>query len=190
MSHEHPDNFQYRHPLTPDVNGYCSEKYVKHFSEEILRSSKLNGFVPRDGFKFGINRGYPEEWTEFIIGQIKSKSQFLASKEVIIKKFIGKIDFDMKLIGLLYVNPLLVTETANQLKDPLTNLKAGINLISRFILLFGTIERALFFFDANTPLDAKNITAAFEGRTIFGTALTTESGVMITTADGTVVILE
>jgi hypothetical protein len=190
MSHKHPSNFQYRHPLTPDVNGYCSEKYVRHFAEEILRSSKLNGYVPSDGFKFGINRGYPEEWAEFIIGQIKSKSQFLASKEVIIKKFIGKIDFDMKLIGLLYVNPLLVAETANQLKDPLTNLKAGINLFSRFTLLFGTIERASFFFDSNTPLDIKDITLPFTGRTIIGTAITTEAGVMITTDDGTVVVLE
>lgn len=190
MSHEHPSNFQFRHPLTPDSNGYCSEKYVRHYAEEILRSSKLNGYVPRDGFKYGINRGYPEEWAEFIIGQIKSKSQFLANKEVIIKKFIDKLDFDMKLIGLLYVNPLLVAETVNQLKDPLTNLKVGINLFSRFTLLFGTIERAAFFFDSNTPLDIKDITLGFEGRTILGTAITTEAGVMITTDDGTVVILD
>ena len=96
----------------------------------------------------------------------------------------------MKLIGLLYVNPLLVTETATQLKDPLTNLKAGINLFSRFTLLFGTIERASFFFDSNTPLDVKDITLPFTGRTIIGTAITTEDGIMVTTDDGTVVVLE
>ena len=62
--------------LVPDSRGYVDPK--AYYSEALMKleSSKLIGFVPKDGERFGIKTGSKEEWARFMTQLTKQESGF------------------------------------------------------------------------------------------------------------------
>lgn len=53
--------------LSPNKNGMVDRNQLYRAYVDKFRASKLNGFVPSDGAKYGITKGTPEEWARFAL---------------------------------------------------------------------------------------------------------------------------
>lgn len=54
--------------LETDQNSRVSPQQLNGFMVKQIANSKLNGFVPRDGERYGITTGAPEEWAKYMVG--------------------------------------------------------------------------------------------------------------------------
>lgn len=61
-------------PITADEKGRVNPQQYYDAMVEKFRNSKLNGFVPKDGEKWGIKTGSPEEWARFATMLTKGES--------------------------------------------------------------------------------------------------------------------
>jgi hypothetical protein len=113
------------------------QSYIgKHVAE-----SRLNGFVPKDGARYGITKGTPEEWSRFFTGLAKMESSFGKSTVGDVGKFKGNSN------GLFQLSPrdalnhkLKNTEFSKaELQDPETNTKAAIAIATNLMLQDGVI---------------------------------------------------
>jgi hypothetical protein len=63
-----PDYGTFPDFLETDQNSRVSPQQLNGFMVKQIASSKLNGFVPRDGEQYGITTGAPEEWAKYMVG--------------------------------------------------------------------------------------------------------------------------
>lgn len=72
----HKEQKVFEGPLTSNRRGYVDPVNYYRAALEKLRGSKLIGFVPKDGPKFGIKKGTAEEWARFMTQLTKKESSF------------------------------------------------------------------------------------------------------------------
>ena len=59
-----------------DSSGYVNKEDFYKQAVTTFRNSPLNGFVPKDGDKYGIKKGTPEEWANLAMRTAKVESSF------------------------------------------------------------------------------------------------------------------
>jgi ribosomal protein L35AE/L33A len=62
--------------MTPNSRGYVDARAYYQSALKSLEGSKLVGFVPKDGARFGIEKGTKEEWARFMTQLTKQESGF------------------------------------------------------------------------------------------------------------------
>jgi hypothetical protein len=65
--------------MTPGGHGRVNPTDFYKSAVEQFQKSPLNGFVPRDGAKWGINKGAPEEWARLATATAQQESGFNAN---------------------------------------------------------------------------------------------------------------
>lgn len=118
-------------------------KRLRGYIGQQIAQSRLNGFVPKDGARYGITKGTPEEWSRFFTGLAKLESGFKNSTVGDVGKFKGNSN------GLFQLSPedsrnhkLKDSEfTMGELRDPETNTKAAIAIAANLMLQDGVIAR-------------------------------------------------
>jgi hypothetical protein len=59
-----------------DQRGYVNKEDLYKQAVSTFRSSPLNGFVPKDGDRYGIRKGTPEEWANLAMRTVEVESSF------------------------------------------------------------------------------------------------------------------
>jgi hypothetical protein len=65
--------------LTTDSKGNVDPVAYYKRTRDLIANSKLNGFIPKDGEKYGIKTGSPEEWARLLTANTKQESNFNVS---------------------------------------------------------------------------------------------------------------
>lgn len=97
-----------------------------------IRGSKLDGFVPADGEKFGIKKGTPEEWARLFHAVAKSESSYNVNE---------KGPNGEKSYGLYQMTPgEWGLKSMEDVLDPKKNTDAMLRFANKFIPEFGSIQ--------------------------------------------------
>lgn len=128
--------------LTANESGRVDPGAVFGRAADIVADSPLNGFVPKDGARYGITTGSPQEWARMITGLTSLESSFNTGTVGDVGKFNGNSN------GLLQLSPDDATNwglqdrpfSMGQLRDPDFNLRAGIDIMGRLITQDGVIS--------------------------------------------------
>ena len=129
--------------LTADARGNVNPDNMRNYVANKISQSKLNGFVPIDGAKYGITTGSPAEWANFITGLAYHESglnthnvgdvgQFGSGSRGLLQLSVG----DAQTYGLNGGQPF----THEQLADPTTNTDAALRIIESLVNKNGMIK--------------------------------------------------
>lgn len=126
--------------LQPDVNGYVSEKFLRHVLINQIRNTSLPGFVPTNGAQFNVENGAAEEYADYFVLQIKKGSAlqaFYYNREAVPST--GSL-FEKERVGLFSIDPKQDSGIRREdLMDPLKNIIAGLRLYEKLILESGKL---------------------------------------------------
>jgi len=127
--------------LKPDVNGIVREKFLRAEIEEVVRTSKLNKYVPGNATTLKVNGGHPEEYANYFISLMKKSSKLNANFETTVRTYSSTGNLvEVKRVGLFSINPLTCPGINPQkLFDPKVNVKEGIRLYEELILREGNL---------------------------------------------------
>lgn len=133
--------------VTSNANGTVDPNKLQVYIENRIANSGLNGYVPADGAKYGID-GSPSSWANYFVNLSNRESSLNNNTVGDIGKFSGNSNGlfqlspnDAKNYGLNGGSPF----TQQQLTDPTTNTNAAIAITEKLVLQDGAIGS-----DANT----------------------------------------
>jgi hypothetical protein len=125
------------------TNGKIKPSDLQAYTEERIKNSKLNGYVPADGAKYGID-GSPKSWSNFFTKLAAAESGYNVNST--------NLDDPGGSYGLFQVapadgkrygaNPTGQNWTVQQLRDPKVNTDTAIAIFERNTIKSGKIESA------------------------------------------------
>jgi hypothetical protein len=135
MSHKYNHTFEKRDILQPDINGFVEERFLRHVLVEVIRNSKLSGFLPIDANQYGVFSGAPEEYADYFVATAKASAGLNAfNYKKVVKYLDDGTRIDQELVGLFNINPADVIPNKEQLFLPRVNIAEAVNLYSRRII--------------------------------------------------------
>lgn len=127
--------------LETDANNRVDPQQLYGFMVGQFSKSKLNGFVPQDGARYGITTGSPEEWARFSVGLAELESGFRTTTVGDVGRFPGNSNGlyqlspnDAMNYGLRQ-NPFIIPE----LQDGTHNARAAVSIMEKLATEDGTI---------------------------------------------------
>lgn len=127
--------------LETDANSKVAPAQLHGYMRQRLANSQLNGFVPKDGERFGIKTGSPDEWADYFTGLANVESGFGAKVTGDVGRFNGNSN------GLFQLSPGDATNhgirdspfTMTELQDPTFNADAAVKIHEKLVLGDGVI---------------------------------------------------
>jgi hypothetical protein len=125
------------------VNGKVSPSDLQAYTEESIKNSKLNGYVPADGAKYGID-GSPKSWSNFFNKLAAAESGYNVNSTNTTDPGGSYGLFQVAPAdGSRYgANPSGQNWTVQQLRDPKVNTDTAIKIFERNTMKSGRIESA------------------------------------------------
>ena len=127
--------------LKADASGKVKPEELKAYLEQRIASSKLNGYKPKDGAKFGVD-GSAQSWAAFMTKLAEKESSFSTKTVGDVGDFRGgsrglfQLSYDdAKNYGLNGGKPF----SAEQLADPKVNVDAAVTIMETLVLKSGSI---------------------------------------------------
>jgi hypothetical protein len=123
-----------------DGNGRVNPEQLKAYLVQKISNSRLNGFVPRDGAKYGVD-GTPQSWANHFVSLAKHESSFYitSTNNRDAGGSLGLFQVSV-LDGSRYrANPTGQNWTEQQLRDPINNTNTAIAIYERNVLRTGVI---------------------------------------------------
>lgn len=131
-----------RGALRADSKGRVSPRDLQAYLEQRIAGSKLNGFKPRDGARYGVD-GSPRSWAAFMTKLVAQESDYDTRAVGDVGYFRGgsrglfQLSYDdATSYGLNGGKPF----TAEQLADPAVNADAAVSIMERLVLKSGSIS--------------------------------------------------
>ncbi|MBI3924735.1 MAG: transglycosylase SLT domain-containing protein [Armatimonadetes bacterium] len=128
--------------LKADSSGKVKPDQLRAYLEKRIASSKLNGFRPEDGARYGVD-GSARSWADFMTKLVQQESGFNSKDVSEPDAFRGgsrglfQLSFDdAKTYGLNGGKPF----TAEQLADPAFNADVAVTIMERLVLKTGSIS--------------------------------------------------
>jgi len=127
--------------LQANPNGTVDPNKMQSYVESQIANSKLNGYVPKDGAKYGID-GTPKSWANYFVNLSNRESSLSVNTVGDVGKFSGNSN------GLFQLSPGDAVNyglnggqpfTQQQLSDPMTNTNAAIAITEKLVLKDGAI---------------------------------------------------
>lgn len=123
-------------PITPDNTGKVNPTSFRNSMISKIQNSKLNGFVPPDGEKYGIRKGTPQEWANYFTGLAMHESGLKTGTVGDVGKFVGNSN------GLFQLSPNDATTykiqnkpfTLDQLRDPNFNADVALKIHEHWLV--------------------------------------------------------
>jgi len=117
-------------------------KKLYAYTRDKVANSSLNGFVPKDGAKYGIRKGTPDEWARYFTYLAKLESSYRTTTVGDVGRFVGNSN------GLFQLSPKDATNyrfqkrpyTISQLRDPEFNTDAAIKIHEHWMRRDGVIS--------------------------------------------------
>lgn len=127
--------------LETDKNSRVSPQQLNGFMVKRIANSKLNGFVPRDGERYGITTGAPEEWAKYMVGLSELESGHRTTTVGDVGRFPGNSN------GLYQLSPNDATNyglrdrpfTMAELQDATENAKSAVAIHEKLVTEDGVI---------------------------------------------------
>ena len=128
--------------LEANKKGYVCKKCLNEFIRDIISESPLMGCVPKDGSRYGINTGSPDEWANYMTKLAGKESSYNTNTVGDVGIFEGNSN------GLFQLSPNDALNyrfqdppyTQEQLVDPDVNVRAAIRIHERLIDQDGVIS--------------------------------------------------
>jgi len=124
----------------PVQNNKVNPQQLESYIAKRISQSSLNGFVPADGQKFGVD-GSPESWAKFFTRLANRESSFKITTVGDVGRFAGNSNGLFQLSPNDALNHKLQPQpfSQEQLLDPVTNTNAAIAIAERLIGKSGVI---------------------------------------------------
>ncbi len=127
--------------LETDASSKVSPQQLYGFMAGQFANSRLNGFVPQDGARYGITTGSPEEWARFATGLAEIESGFRTTAVGDVGRFPGNSNGlyqlspnDAQNYG-LRDSPFIMAE----LQDGTSNAKTAVSIMEKLVTEDGVI---------------------------------------------------
>jgi hypothetical protein len=126
--------------LPVNANGTVAPNNLRAYMEQQITSSKLNGFIPADGAKYGID-GTPSSWANYFTALAGKESSYNVNTVGDIGRFVGNSNGLYQLSPNDAVNYRLQSApfSQSQLTDPKINANAAIRIHESLVISDGVI---------------------------------------------------
>lgn len=126
--------------ITPTSSGKVNPNELNTYIKDWVSRSSLNGFVPADGDKYGLD-GSPQSWANFFTKLAKKESSFDINRVGDVGKYEGGSRGLFQLSPKDALNHRLQSTpfSFEQLRDPLTNTNVALTIAEKLLKRDGIV---------------------------------------------------